>query len=266
MPKIERNLEVWNSTYNWSEDGEEWSVSWGNSEAQWYGSIFPRIHRFLPCQTILEIAPGYGRWTNYLKQYCTNLIAVDLSENCIQACRHRFRSDQHITYHVNDGKSLKMIDSDSIDFIFSFDSLVHAEAESLETYLNQIPDKLKKTGVGFIHHSNIGMYERYFRSVNAIPGRIRSRLVSRNIIDNTGWRASSMTAKKFEQFCEDAGLRCLSQELINWGSSRLIDCLSTFTSNTSPLSKPNQVIHNGAFMREAELIKKLSSLYTSTHA
>ena len=34
------------------------------------GTIFPRIRECLPVGTILEIAPGFGRWTHYLKDYC----------------------------------------------------------------------------------------------------------------------------------------------------------------------------------------------------
>src|SRR4030095_8370524 len=45
--------------------GEEWSSAWGGSEAQWLGAIFLRIRAFIPTDTILEIAPGFGRWTNF---------------------------------------------------------------------------------------------------------------------------------------------------------------------------------------------------------
>ena len=114
----------------------------GGSEAQWFGR-FSRIHAFVPTGTILEIAPGYGRWTYYLRERCERLIAVDLSPKCIEACRQKFAAYQHITYHVNDGKSLSMIADGSIDFVFSFDSLVHAEADVIETYLNQLARKLK---------------------------------------------------------------------------------------------------------------------------
>src|SRR6478672_13346534 len=53
--------------YDWREAGEEWSQPWGNSAAQWAGTIFPRIRECLPAGTTLEIAPGFGRWTHYLK-------------------------------------------------------------------------------------------------------------------------------------------------------------------------------------------------------
>ena len=78
--------------YDWKEAGEEWSEPWGTSHAQWNGTIFPRIRDCLPAGTILEIAPGFGRWTYYLKDFCDELWAVDKSSECIEACRHRFAS------------------------------------------------------------------------------------------------------------------------------------------------------------------------------
>ena len=128
MPTVEQNRQLFNQDYEWSKQGEEWSSVWGGSEAQWFGALLPRIHAFIPTGTILEIAPGFGRWTSYLKKYCEYLAVVDLAEECIKACQQRFVSDSHITYYVNDGKSLAMIQDKSIDFVFSFDSLVHAEA------------------------------------------------------------------------------------------------------------------------------------------
>src|SRR5687767_243949 len=129
MPSVEENLRVWKDRYNWEQGGEEWSASWGSAEAQWYGTVYPRIHSFVPAQRILEIAPGFGRWTQMLKGHCQQLTVVDLSERCIEACKRRFQADDHITYHVNDGKSLAMIPDNSIDFVFSFDLLVHVEED-----------------------------------------------------------------------------------------------------------------------------------------
>ena len=99
MSTLEQNIKRWKENYNWSDAGEEWSSEWGGSSAQWFGAILPRIYPFLPTGTILEIAPGYGRWTNYLKNYCEQLTIVDLAENCIEACQHRFAAESKITYH-----------------------------------------------------------------------------------------------------------------------------------------------------------------------
>jgi len=42
--------------------------------------------------------------------------------------------------------------------VFSLDSLDHAEGDVMEAYLGQLAHKLTPNGVGFIHHSNLGMY------------------------------------------------------------------------------------------------------------
>ena len=109
MPTVEENKKAWDQTYNWPQAGDEWSNAWGGVYAQWYGVLLPRLYRFLPAQTILEISPGYGRWSQFLVDFCTNLILVDISNTCIKACKKRFSNETHISYHVNDGKSLEMI-------------------------------------------------------------------------------------------------------------------------------------------------------------
>jgi len=240
MPTIEDNIRLWDVEYNWSKRGDEWSACWGGTDMQWYGAILPRIHRFIPTRTILEIAPGFGRWTEFLKDFCNNLILVDLSKKCIQSCKDRFASCSHITYFVNDGKTLEMISDKSIDFVFSFDSLVHAEDDVMKVYISELSQKLKKDGVGFLHHSNIGEY---------------------STDSNIHLRAFSMTADKFRQFAREYGLQCISQEIINWGTKRLIDCISVFTKKDSTWSCPNKVVRNKDFMKEANYILKLSRLY-----
>jgi 2-polyprenyl-3-methyl-5-hydroxy-6-metoxy-1,4-benzoquinol methylase len=262
MPTVEQNLKVWNANYEWTKEGEEWSSSWGGSEPQWFSAILPRIHAFVPTGTILEIAPGFGRWTDYLKDIAEHLIVVDMAENCIKACQQRFASDSNITYEVNDGKSLAMLPDNSVDFVFSFDSLVHAEANVIQVYLNQLSRKLKSNGVGFVHHSNIGEYCRYYSVTQRIPGRLRHLLTQKGFVDQTHWRAFSMTAPLFEQYCEQTGLQCISQELVNWGTERLIDCFSVFTPKTSIWARSNEIIRNPNFMKEANLIKRLSHLYS----
>src|SRR5262245_47178227 len=238
MSTVEQNIRKWNVSYDWPEGGEEWSSSWGGSEAQWFSAILPRIRTFIPTGTILEIAPGFGRWTNYLRNYCEHLVAVDLAEACIKACQQRFAGESHISYHLNDGKSLKMIPDKSIDFVFSFDSLVHAETDVMQEYLDQLAKKLTANGACFIHHSNIGEYRRIFSWFEKIPARLRDFLAAKGYVDSNEWRAFSMTARVFEGQCNAAGLQCIGQEMVNWGTKRLIDCFSTITLKSSKWARP----------------------------
>lgn len=267
MPTIEQNKSSWDGAYDWAGGGEKWSAAWGGSAMQWYGTILPRLQMHVPAETILEIAPGYGRWTQFLKRMCARLILVDLSERSIKACQRRFADDAHLTYHINDGKSLAMIPDGSIDLAFSFDSLVHAEDLVISSYVSQLSRKLKPHGAAFIHHSNLGAYPRYngaYSQLEKIP-KLPGLLTKIGIIDNVRvqWRAQSMSAKKMRHFAEENGLACISQELVTWSTKRiLIDCISTIARNDEAEQRRNRVLKNYSFMREAKYLSTLSPLYT----
>ena len=205
MPITEWNLTTWNQHYDWSQQGEEWSETWGGSEEQWFKVIYPRIHAFLPAASILELAPGFGRWTNYLRNYCTQLTIVDLADQCIEACKRRFADDSHITYHVNDGSSLAMVPDRSIDFVFSYDSLVHVESEVIQTYLAQLAKKLKSNGVGFIHHSNIGEYPPSLFAPNPrLPKRVKDFLLKKGYYVVAPGAPATQSAVEMRWFAEGA--------------------------------------------------------------
>ncbi len=270
MGTIAQNRYSWDIAYDWKHQGREWSKDWGGVEMQWYASIYPRIHAFIPTSCILEIGPGFGRWTHFLKNLCDRLIVVDLSKKCIRSCQHRFRHCSHISYHINDGLSLDEVVDGSVDFVFSFDSLVHVEMDVIEVYLKQLALKLTPNGVGFIHHSNMTEYATYFSILKKIPkGKIIDLLSKLRIIERKShWRAFSMSADKFTRIASDAGLQCISQEIVNWKTSpkRLIDCLSVFTIKGSNWERPNQLIRNDGFMIEAKYLSKLSKLYCTGFA
>lgn len=261
MPTIEENLQKWDGDYHWNTGGDNWSQPWGTTEMQWYGAILPRIHNFLPTGTILEIAPGFGRWTRYLKDQCHELIVVDLSARCIEACKKRFAHCGHIRYHVNDGQSLDFVADRSVDFVFSFDSLVHAEEQVIASYVQQLAHKLKPHGVGFLHHSNVGQYAGYLRTV-------RKNVLLRGLCKLLGLetsfhgRGQTVTAQKFAALAASAGLHCNSQELINWRSHLLVDCLTVITPQDSRWVHEIRRLRNPHFMREAQQIARLAPLYS----
>ena len=260
MADLETNLEIWEQSWDWSRAGEEWSDAWGGTPALWFGTLLPRLQAFLPARTILEIAPGYGRWTQYLKDACERLVVVDLAERCIEYCRERFADASHIEYHVNDGRSLEMVADGSVDLAFSFDSLVHAEADVIEGYLRQLARKLTSDGVGFLHHSNAGRYGRLNALARRTPERLRRPLVRKGVlIDAYAWRAESVSAEGFAASCDAAGLACVSQETINWEQGHyLMDAISVFTPRGSRWERPRRVSRNPLFRREA---RRLGYLY-----
>jgi hypothetical protein len=240
--------------YDWREAGEEWSAPWGSSAAQWAGTILPRIRDCLPAQTILEIAPGFGRWTHYLKDYCDELWAIDKSSECMEACARRFAAAPHVHCCLNDGRSLSMVPDGSIDFVFSFDSFVHPNRDIVEGYLQELRRKLKIGGKGFIHHSNFGEYVNSPRE--RLPAFVAKPLIKAKILDWAHHRNPGMTAGLFRDLGAQNGLHCISQELVNWRGWRLIDCLSLFVRTDSDQQAATKVIRNPGFMREAARIRR----------
>ena len=256
MPTLSENKDHWNKHYDWSQQGDEWSQVWGNPTMQWHGAIFPRIQRFLPAGHILEIAPGFGRWTQFLKDQGKQLTVVDLASKCIEACKKRFADQRHIAYHVNDGSSLAMIPDRSIDFAFCFDSLVHVGPEIVEAYVKQLAQKLTPNGVAIIHHSNLNEY--------MLPGKAGEWLPGELVQQEKGvhWRDPGMSAAKMREFTTANSLTCITQEIVHWGTQHaLIDCFSTFTPEASRWVQECKIFENPHFMREAVYWGTLSEYY-----
>jgi cyclopropane fatty-acyl-phospholipid synthase-like methyltransferase len=228
MPDVHWNAAYW-ASYDWSQKGDEWSATWGSTSAQWFGSILPRIRSFVPTGTILEIAPGFGRWTQFLGAMCSRYYGVDISANCAEHCRQRF-SVPHMEFFANEGTDLSMISDGSIDFVFSFDSLVHVDAIVMEAYASQIVSKLTPKGAAFIHHSNL------------------AALVSPT--EETYGRDPNVSASIVRDFVDGADGQILRQEIVKWGTVEGLDCLSLFSKRESYNAKP-QIATNDAFMNEA---------------
>ena len=229
MPDVRWNKEYWTRRYDWSQKGEEWSSVWGSSSAQWFGSILPRIRSFVPTGSLLEIATGFGRWTRFLATLCDHYYGVDISPACIDHCRATFPVS-HMEFFANDGTSLSMVPDGSIDFAFSFDSLVHADASVIKAYVVQLVSKLSPKGTAFIHHSNLA-------SLCSPAGDLHAR-------DQT------VSAQLFRDCVSAAGGTLLRQEIVKWGQIENLDCLSLFSRFGAYDAKP-EIATNNRFMEEA---------------
>jgi SAM-dependent methyltransferase len=243
MPDLNWNKAYWDGGYDWKGRGEEWSAAWGGSEAQWFGSLYPRIHRYLPAADILEIAPGFGRWTKFLMKYCgRSYCGVDMSQECISYCEEIFSAVPNAKFHINDGTSLDMVPDESVDFVFSFDSLVHAEIDVHETYVPQIIRKMRSGGVAFIHHSNW-----------AAAGETK---------ENRHCRGESVSADRYAEVVGKAGGQVLLQECLNWGTDKLIDAFTLFSpKGEKPIDRVR--LENKRFMQEASILKDVHAAYNN---
>ena len=243
MPDLTWNARQWGGDYEWPEAGEEWSEPWGGSEAQWFGSLYPRLHRFLPAQKILEIAPGHGRWTRFLIPASNEYLGVDLNQSCVDICKERFKSDPRASFVANNGVSLDAAEDGTYDVVFSFDSLVHAELEVFHGYVPEILRKLKPGGVAFIHHSNLA------------AGSLRRG-------EHHHSRAESASAAAIADIVKQHGGEIIVQETITWIDAHLLDCLTLF-GHQGQRAEPPTLIENPDFGEEARIIKQYQSAYSA---
>jgi hypothetical protein len=139
-----------------------------------------------------------------------------------------------------------MIEDSSVDFVFSWDSLVHCESDVMYAYLNALARKMRPHGVGFLHHSHIGAY--------------RNRETGELSVENKHGRGETMSAELFRKYCKDVGLQPVAQEIIGWGGTVLTDCFSVFINRENSVTE-TCIYENPDFMREALTLKKISQLY-----
>jgi SAM-dependent methyltransferase len=236
MPELDWNSSTWGHDYDWSQAGEEWSAPWGSSEAQWFGSLYPRLHKLLPTNSILEIAPGFGRWTRFLLPACNRYVGVDLSQPCIDACQIRFANAPNAKFVKNDGQTLPS--GEKFDLVFSFDSLVHADLSVMKSYIPQIISLLTEDGIAFLHHSN--------------EAAIGKRSSPHN-------RADDVSADLVADIVHGSGGRTILQETLNWGDEVENDAITVFGAG-KPKGPPRR-IRNLRFMDEAIIIAEMQRPY-----
>jgi SAM-dependent methyltransferase len=194
----------WNDINIWTNGGHEWSGPFGTTEKLWNEHIFETIKPFRG-KRILEIAPGFGRITQFLSILAGELVVVDLNPTCIEATKSKLGN--HVSgYFVNDGKSLSDIKDNSQDLVFSYDSFVHMHANVTEEYIKEASRVLVSGGCGFIHHSwfSGGMDT----SFSNIAGR------------------ANMTPELFKQMIESNGMEIISQTPIHF--TETVDIISFF--------------------------------------
>ena len=248
MPSRQMNRRLW-SSYDWRRGGEEWSENWGTTANLWYGTLMPRLSAWLGDVRAVEIGPGHGRLTAYLRHYCRSLVLVDIAPNCIEFCRQRFAGAADLEFAVNNGSSLAFLPDASIDLVFSFDSLVHADVEVIGAYLPEIERVLRVGGHALVHHSNLAAVLAEEGGSGGHAGfHMRARDVSAAFVADASSRLAS--------------LECRTQELISWDESlRLLDCISTFVRSVPRDQAPPDRFPNPDFYTRARELRALGARY-----
>ncbi len=104
---------------------------------------------FLKNKTIMEVGTFDGKWIQFFKD-ADKIICVDLFDNGFTRMRERWKWS-NLFFYKTEGRELKGIDSESVDIIFSIDSLVRTDKDALKDYFKEFKRVLKKDGKMCIH-------------------------------------------------------------------------------------------------------------------
>lgn len=198
----------WNIYYKKAEEGALY---------QYEKIIEPFIKKFSLFDNnsiVLDFACGKGRIAEFIRNKCRSLICCDISKEAIDSCKERFKKFENVKYIV--GKENKIdLESSSIDFIYSWDAMVHFSYKNIDRYLCEFFRIVKPGGYVFIHHSNL---------LNEDSIKEKSELWFENI------HCRSNIGKEDVQFLAiKHGFEVKCQEIIGWGEARDLDCITILT-------------------------------------
>jgi ubiquinone/menaquinone biosynthesis C-methylase UbiE len=94
-------------------------------------------HLHIPWNTVLDFGCGPGRITFQFAPHAKKVIGVDISEPMINLAKKAGVFPDNCTFIVNKDSNLEMIDSGSIDLVFSFITLQHIPPELIFSYLKE---------------------------------------------------------------------------------------------------------------------------------
>lgn len=221
---VEENLEKWDRVHSWAEDGDEWkgqAALCGVPYEQWKHSLVD--HLIVPYvgddDVVLEVGSGHGRWTErILACPCSRLVIVDLSPNCLEFCRNRF-SDPRLETFQTPGDKLPPDCTASVDFVWSYDSLVHVSAPQFRNYLMEISRVLKPGGLAVLHHGarrDSTLWLGWMRRFGKRGKRAYRTISMGRSPDGDGWR-SNVSAERVARWAEQSGL-IVRRQLVQWGN------------------------------------------------
>lgn len=120
----------------------------GDYQSIWLYYLKPYVFN----KTVIELGCLDGKWIHpMLFHYPKKVIAVDIIEDGFEQIKKWIGYTEHIQFYLTTGDELEGIADQSVDFIFSMDSLVRSEVQIIDKYLAEFKRVLAPGGRACIH-------------------------------------------------------------------------------------------------------------------
>jgi cyclopropane fatty-acyl-phospholipid synthase-like methyltransferase len=131
--------------YSWGDPRSDFNFGLGNYLKVKDDYILPYIKN----KVIMEIGSLDGKWIQFFNE-ASKIICVDLVENGFERMKKRWPEWPLITYKTS-GSELMGIESNSVDFVLTIDSLVRVDKNIIKRYIFETKRVLKLDGKMCLH-------------------------------------------------------------------------------------------------------------------
>jgi 2-polyprenyl-3-methyl-5-hydroxy-6-metoxy-1,4-benzoquinol methylase len=111
-----------------------------------------------PDADVLELGCGGGKFSQRLAPRCRSLMCTDISQTMIEHTRANLLGrgiGGNVSYRVVNGVDFQGVSAASVDFIFSYDVLLHVQIQNAFSYLLDARRVLRDGGVFMLHQINL---------------------------------------------------------------------------------------------------------------
>jgi len=179
------------TAWEFAQGGDEWNDS--DEPERWKATLIDEVllAGLGDAESVLEIGPGAGRWSEVLQPRAKRLVLVDVTPRALELTRERLGDVANVEFILSDGGTFAAVEASSVDFVWSFDAFVHIAPLDVASYVSEVARVVRPGGSAVIHHS--GAWRR-----------------------SLGWR-SPMTAVLFAQLAREQGLE-VERQFDSWSN------------------------------------------------
>lgn len=102
---------------------------------------------------VLEVGSLSGKWTQYMLN-AKKIIAVDINNYFVEFLKNKFKNAPNIDFYITTGHELNGIAENSVDLIFSIDTMIRIKEKYIRNYIKEISKVLVVGGVAILHLPN----------------------------------------------------------------------------------------------------------------